>query len=208
VIGRLRGIVAERGDDGSCVIDVSGVGYEVFVPLGTMGRLPLPPEPVTLHVHTHVREDAFVLYGFATGEDRAAFRTLLSVAGVGPKMAISILSVLDARDLAIAVQRGDTARLRGIPGVGKKTTERLVLELKDKLPITPSNGNGTAAVTPIRSGRSPTWAPDQPLGLVTSALINLGFKPAEADRAVSAIAPQADGKALETLLREALSSLA
>jgi Holliday junction DNA helicase RuvA len=206
VIGRLRGVVAERGDDGSCVIDAGGVGYEVFVPLGTLGRLPLAPEPVTLHVHTHVREDAFVLYGFATLEDRAAFRTLLTVAGIGPKIAIGILSVLDARDLAAAVQRGDTARLRGIPGVGKKTTERLVLELKDKLPL--GGSNGSAVVTPIRSGRSATWAPDQPLGLVNSALINLGFKPAEADRAVSAIAPHADGKAIEMLLREALSTLA
>src|SRR5690349_9870494 len=135
MIGRVRGVVAERGEDGSCVIDVGGVGYEIFVPLGTLGRLPLPPAEVTLHVHTHVREDALVLYGFASLDDRAAFRTLLGVAGIGPKMAIAILSALDASELAAAVQSGDTARLRGIPGVGKKTTERLVLELKDKLPL-------------------------------------------------------------------------
>jgi holliday junction DNA helicase RuvA len=205
VIGRLRGIVVDRADDGSCVLDVAGVGYEVFVPLGTLGRLPSPPQETTLHVHTHVREDALVLYGFASTHDREAFRTLLTVAGIGPKIAIAILSVLDANELAAAVQRGDTARLRGIPGVGKKTTERLVLELKDKLTLAAAGaGNGGGARPAPRNG----YAADDPLGLVASALINMGFKPAEADRAVAHVAPAANGKPLETLLREALSSLA
>ena len=204
MIGRLRGVVAERGEDGSCVIDVAGVGYEVFVPLGTLGRLPAPPQETTLHVHTHVREDQLVLYGFASTHDREAFRTLLSVAGVGPKIAIGILSVLDANELAAAVQRGDTERLRGIPGVGKKTTERLVLELKDKLAIAAGAGSGAAPRPAARNG----YAANDPLGLVASALVNMGFKPVEADRAVAHVAPTADGKPIETLLREALSSLA
>jgi Holliday junction DNA helicase RuvA len=144
VIGRLSGVIVEQGGDGSCVLDVGGVGYEVFVPLRLVGRLPASA-PAVLHVHTHVREEAFTLYGFASLDDRAAFRILLGVSGVGPKLAMTVLSELSALELARAVARGDRARLEAISGVGKKTAARLLLELKDKLPASGLGENVPAA---------------------------------------------------------------
>jgi Holliday junction DNA helicase RuvA len=188
--------------DGSVVIDVQGVGYEVWVPLGSLGRLPLG-QPATLHVHTHVREDAFTLYGFATLDDRAAFRVLTSVSGIGPKLALSILSSLSAAELADAIQRGDKARFKGVSGVGVKLVSRLVLELKDKLDFArggPSTG--------VLSKPKPAEAFDGALGTVHAALMQMGFKPGEAEQAVQQIGPGADGKQAEQLLREALSVLA
>jgi Holliday junction DNA helicase RuvA len=198
VIGRLRGVVAERGNDGSCVLDVGGVGYELFVPLGALARLPAAPGEVTLHVHTHVREEAFVLYGFAEPEDRAAFRAVLGVSGVGPKMALALLSTLSAGELAAAIASEDKSRFKGIPGVGKKTIERLLLELKDKLP--------TITGAP-KAGRAPVVAGGNgALSAVASALVQMGYKPSEADRAVAKLADTKD-KPVEALLREALNAL-
>jgi Holliday junction DNA helicase RuvA len=203
VIGRLRGVIAERGIDGTVVVDVGGVGYELSVPLGALGRLPAPPEAITLHVHTHVREDQISLYGFVTAEDRAAFRTLLGVSSVGPKLAIGVLSHLDARALADAVVRQDAGRFKGIPGVGKKIADRLVLELRDKLGFLASatTANGTPSPIAIPS------APSGPLAQVGAALVTMGFKPSEADRALAAIGKSADGKTVDVLLREALAAL-
>lgn len=199
MIGRLRGTVVSVADDGSCVVDVGGVGYELFVPLGMLGRMPKPPEEATFEVHTHVREDAIVLYGFATPEDRAAFRTVLSVSGIGPKIALSILSSLRADELALAVSRGDAARFKGISGVGKKIVERLLLELRDKLPVSPIAPRPAPEVRPA--------PPSGPLHSVASALVQMGYKPSEAERAVARIeAPE--GKEVAALLREALSALA
>jgi len=202
VIGRLRGAVVERNPDGSCVLDVGGVGYEVFVPLGGMGALPEPPEPVTLHVHTHVREDAFVLYGFPSVADRDAFRTVLGVGGVGPKIALAILSALPAASLAQAIAAGDRAVFKGIPGVGKKTAERLLLELTDKIGAIASRATGPAALRPaatpaLRSG---------PLGTVAAALVQMGYKQAQAERAVAELG-EPEGRPVEELLRAALSQL-
>lgn len=200
MIGRLRGVVVERSLDGSVVLDVAGVGYEVFVPLGTLGRLPAN-EPVVLHVHTHVREDAFVLYGFATIDDRAAFRTLLGVSSIGPKVALAVLSHLDARALAQAIAREDKTVLTRIPGVGKKLVERMLLELKDKLAFLATGSSpGSVAVAP-----SPL--PTGPLQQTAAVLVSMGFRPQEADRAVAAIAKDAEGKPVEQLLREALSAV-
>lgn len=191
----------ERGLDGSAVLDVGGVGYEVFVPLGTLGKLAVAPETITLHIHTHVREDALILYGFASVEDRAAFRTLLGVSSVGPKLALSILSQLDARALAAAVASEDRTRFKGISGVGKKIVDRLVLELKDKLGFV-----SAGAAPPISSAtRSPSN--NAPLAQVASALVSMGWKPSEADRAVAAIGADAEGKSVDALLREALATL-
>ncbi|HEY6880282.1 MAG TPA: Holliday junction branch migration protein RuvA [Polyangiales bacterium] len=202
MIGRLTGTIVDEAGDGSVVLDVHGVGYEVWVPLGATGRLPAG-QPVTLHVHTHVREDAFVLYGFVTQNDRAAFRVLTSVSGIGPKLALSILSSMSAADLAEAIHRGDKARFKGVSGVGVKLVSRLVLELKDKLDF--ARGG---PVTGVVSKPKPTQAFDGPLGTVHAALMQMGFKPAEAEQAVQQIGREAEGKQPEQLLREALSVLA
>lgn len=205
MIGRLRGVIADRLPDGSCVVDVGGVGYEVFVPLGTLGRLAGPPEAVTLHVHTHVREDQLVLYGFGRAEDRTAFRTLLGISNIGPKSALAILSSLDARELASAIASQDKARLKGIPGVGKRTIDRLMLELKDKLSFVtaaaplPSKANGKRASAPSEASS---------LGTVTTLLVNMGFKPVEAERAVAKVAGDADDdESVESILKKALAQL-
>jgi Holliday junction DNA helicase RuvA len=207
VIGRLRGVIADRLPDGSCIVDVGGVGYEVFVPLGTLGKLPGAPEAVTLHVHTHVREDALVLYGFARAEDRTAFRTLLGISNVGPKLALAILSSMDARQLAAAIASQDKARFKGIPGVGKRTADRLLLELKDKLgfvtmaaatPAPKANGKAVAAMSD---------GDEKLLATVAELLVSMGFKPVEADRAVAAVAGESDGETVQTLMKKALAHL-
>lgn len=202
MIGRLRGrIIADEVD--GVVIDVGGVGYEVTVPIGTMGRVAADPNgEVLLFVHTHVREDQLSLFGFATDSDRTAFRTLLGVSSVGPKTAIAVLSVLPADELARAIAQKDVGKLTGVPGIGKKTAERLVLELRDKLAVT--------SAVPARPGATParptTTAPQAEL-LVT-ALVRMGYKTQEAERALSQLGPEAIEKPLSEALREALAILA
>src|SRR4249920_1506819 len=132
MIGRLSGRLAAKNPP-QVVVDVAGVGYEVDVPLSTFYNLPATGDPETLHTHLVVREDAHVLYGFATLEERAAFRKLIRISGVGARAALSVLSGLSVSDLAQAVTLQDTARLTKVPGIGKKTAERLLLELKGKL---------------------------------------------------------------------------
>jgi holliday junction DNA helicase RuvA len=203
VIGRLTGTIVDQTLDGACVIDVNGVGYEVFVPLGALGRLPAPPALTTLHVHTHIREDAFILYGFSSLTDRAAFRVLIGVTGIGPKLALGILSSMSAGELADAVGRGDKVRFKGVSGVGAKLVSRLLLELKDKLDF----ARGTAtSIAPSRAKPQPGF--DGALGTVHAALVQMGFKSVEAEQAVQKIGEHADGKQPEELLREALSVLA
>lgn len=204
MIGRLRGVIADRLPDGSSIVDVNGVGYEVFVPLGTLGRLPAPPEDVTLYVHTHVREDQLVLYGFARAEDRSAFRALLGISNVGPKLALAILGAMDARQLAAAIASQDKTRFQGIPGVGKRTVERLLLELKDKLGFV-----AAAVVMPAKAnGRGGPPSDAAPLAQVAALLINMGFKPTEAELAVASVAGESEQEpSVETLLRKALSRL-
>jgi Holliday junction DNA helicase RuvA len=134
MIGRLTGKVVAQEAEGAAVVDVGGVGYEVLVPLGTIGRAASDEGGrCTLYVHTHAREDALTLFGFATDADRLTFRTLIGVSNVGPRTALAILSTLPAEDLARAIAAKDLAKLTGIPGIGKKTAERLVLELRDRL---------------------------------------------------------------------------
>ncbi len=210
MIGRLKGLIVERAIDGTAVLDVSGVGYEVLVPLQSLARLPGPPAEVVLHIHTHVREDALQLFGFASTEDRAAFRTLLGVSSIGPKLALSILSHLDARSLAAAIAREDRKTLQGISGVGKKLVDRLILELKDKLGFVNSTTttitSGGTVLSPLTAGGS-TQGLSGPLAQVGSMLVSMGFRGVEADRAIAAIAKDADGKTVELLLREALASM-
>jgi holliday junction DNA helicase RuvA len=199
MIGRLSGRIVEDAADGTLVLDVAGVGYEVTVPLGTVGRLqPAESDGVTLFVHTHVREDAFLLYGFATREDRAAFRTLIGVSNIGPKIALNILGVMNAAELASVVGRGETAKLVALPGVGKKTAERIVLELKDKLHAAP--------VAPAQAPKS-SLTGGKP-ELLLSALTRMGYRPAEAERALTALGSRVEAAPLPDLVRDALALLA
>jgi Holliday junction DNA helicase RuvA len=200
VIGRLSGRVTDHAGDGSCVLDVAGVGYEVFVPVRNLGQLPLS-EPATLHVHTHVREDALVLFGFLSPEDRAAFRLLLTVSGVGPKLAMTVLSDLNARDLSQAIARGERTRLEAISGVGKKTAARLLLELKDKLPALGLKLD-PVVVRPTAPAQPPI---EDVVSQACDALTRLGFSRAQAEAAVMQLDAQA--LPLEQLLRRALATL-
>jgi Holliday junction DNA helicase RuvA len=197
MIGRLEGTVVEVPHDGTIVLDVAGVGYEVFVPLGTLTTL-RGGEALTVHVHTHAREDSLMLFGFATLEDKTAFRMLLGVSNVGPKLALAILGVLDAHRLAHAVAHEDRAALKGIPGVGKKTIERILLDLKDRLIVRSGAGAPVANVT------RPSTAPSGPLAGVVLALVQMGYKRAEAERAIEGLDPEED---LALSLRKALANL-
>jgi Holliday junction DNA helicase RuvA len=203
LIGRLTGKVVEEAGDGSLLLDVAGVGYEVAAPLGTLGRASTDAVgAVVLHVHTHVREDALSLYGFATADDKAAFRSLISVSNVGPKIALSILSALTASELALVVTRAETAKLTAVPGVGKKTAERLVLELKDKLSaLAQAHRLASAAATKAAPATSQAE-------LLLRALTGMGFRATEADRAVAALGTKVDSAPMGELVRDALAVLA
>jgi len=132
VIAHLRGKLAQK-DPARVIIDVNGVGYEVIVPLTTFSGLPEPGSEVSVDIHTHVREDVIALYGFSTRRERVIFEKLMTISGIGPKLAVTILSGGSVEDLVGAIRRADLARLTAIPGVGRKTAERIILELKDKL---------------------------------------------------------------------------
>ncbi len=203
MIGRLTGIVVDQDLDGVVVLDVSGVGYEVIVPAGTVGRaqaLAGDGAAVTLYVHTHVREDTLSLFGFATREDRLAFRTLIGVSNVGPRTAVGILSHLSAAELATAIRSKNAQPLLAAPGVGKRTAERLMLELRDKLDALAAPVGPEAAVRPAaRPGAVPAQ--------VVEALARMGFKPAEAERAVASLGPDAESGPVERVLRLALTAI-
>jgi Holliday junction DNA helicase RuvA len=176
------------------------VGYEVFVPAGARGRLGSEPgQSVTLFIHTHVREDALTLFGFAAAEDRAAFRALLKVSSIGPKLALAILGALSASDLQDAIARQDKTAFRGISGVGKKTVERILVDLRDKLDFAASTRTGVRLrAVPNATGTA--------CDTVVGALVQMGYKRSEAEAAVgSAIGTSEDD--VEGLLRAALSAL-
>ena len=192
MIAHLRGRILKKGTQ-EAVIDVSGVGYRVTIPLSTFYRLGDVGAEAALLIHTHVREDVLALYGFLTEEEQLLFERLLSVSGVGPKVALGILSGIEAPDLVEALRASDVARLTRIPGVGKKTAERLVLELKDKMP---------ARIAPPTA--SPGIASRDDL---LSALVHLGYSRPEAERGVDkALREGKDGR-FEDLLRRSLQVL-
>ncbi len=195
MIARLSGTLLETGD-AWVILDVHGVGYLVHVSALTLASLPARGEPVTLRIHTHVREDALDLFGFAGEDEEAVFRALIDMKGVGPRAAVNILGGIDARELAQAVAAGDVVRLTKVPGVGKKTAERLVVELRDKLVALARAG-----------GKAQAAAPADALEQLRAALVNLGYKPPQAEAAVEALRDEAEGKALDVLLREALKRL-
>ena len=218
MIGRLRGTVIAEEGEGIVIIDVGGVGYEVSTPLGTLGRAGSSAisgsageaRAVTLFIHTHVREDAFVLFGFASDIDREAFRILIGVSSVGPKTAIGILSALPGPELSRAIAAKDLGKLTTISGIGKKTAERLLLELRDKLPAAPdgggaSGGPSTATTTAGKSGKTPR-SPNAEL--LARALVNLGFKNTEAERAVTTLESRLETTPIAELIKESLALLA
>ena len=200
MIAALTGTLVGKSPQ-SLILDVHGVGYEVFTSLQTYYRLPEPKETVHLHIHTHVREDALNLYGFLGSEEKAAFLFVTSVSGIGPRLALALLSGLTVRELASAIRASDAKRLCAVPGVGQKTAARLILELQDKM--------ATLAATeaPASAAREPAaTAADDAL----SALVNLGYQPAAAREAIRQIeqsAPPGGMLPVEALLREALRRL-
>jgi Holliday junction DNA helicase RuvA len=175
MIGRISGLLLEKFPP-LVLVDVQGVGYEIDVPMSTFYNLPATGEPVTLHIHLVVREDAHLLYGFQTEAERQAFRQLVKVSGIGARTALALLSGLSVSDLRQAVAGQDSGRLVKIPGIGKKTAERLLLELRDKL------GQVTAAVGPAdATGAAP---PSTSQSDVLNALLSLGYNDREANWAV------------------------
>lgn len=196
MIGLLTGNVIHEEPTGALILDVRGVGYELACPVGTRGRAQEREGALTLHVHTNLRQDALELFGFCSGDERTTFRQLISIPNVGPKLAISILSSLPSLELAEAIEREDKVRLSKIPGVGKKTAERLVLELRGKLKR-----------PALHSSSVHQPAPDLSAKLV-SALVGLGYKPNEAERAAVALAEETSTRDLAVLIRKALAFLA
>ena len=200
MIGRLRGTLAEKHPP-FLILDVGGVGYEVEVPMTTLYRLPSVGEPLTLHTHLVVREDAQLLYGFAEKREREFFRELIRLNGVGPKLALALMSGLEVDELVRCVQAGDTSTLVKVPGVGKKTAERLLVELKDRFKAWETLPGMTglviepSSVSPVSSAESDAL----------SALISLGYKPQDASRAVAAV--KEDGLSSEEMIRRALKGM-
>lgn len=203
MIGRLKGEVVSE-EPPLVTLDVQGVGYEVHVPAGALGRAQRDSERVELWVHTVVRADALELFGFAADTERRIFRLLIQVPNVGPRTALGVMSALSTQELGQAIRDSNTARLTKVPGVGKKTAERLVLELKDKLALEGLD-HDLAPERPQATAGSER--PSEARTRLLSALTNMGYRPAEAERAVQALGPRVGAEPLGDLLREALASL-
>lgn len=195
MIARLNGTISEKHPN-RIIVDVNGVGYDVLVPLSTFYGLGEAGAGVTLRVHTHVREDVIALYGFATALEQDLFERLMTVSGIGPKLALAVLSGIDPAELVRAIRSQDVARLTRIPGVGKKTAERIGLELKDRLPQ-------TAAA----AGADAVEESDELKADLLSALLNLGYNRAVADKAVDAAVKKSPQANFETLLRDVLRGM-
>lgn len=203
MIGKLKGVVDEIGDD-HLILDVHGVGYLVYAPARVLQGLPGRGEAAVLHIETLVREDMIRLYGFSSASEKAWFQLLMTVQGVGAKVALAALGVMKASELANAVALGDTAQIARAPGIGKRVAERIVTELKSKAPAFASVDAGTIAAAQQASAAVPTAVGD-----AVSALVNLGYQPAQASAAVAAAAKSAgEGAEAATLIRLGLKELA
>ena len=196
MIARLKGTLAEKTPN-RLTVDVGGVGYDVLVPLSTFYGIGEPGAPVALRIHTHVREDVIALYGFASALEQDLFERLISISGIGPKLALAVLSGIDPGELVRAIRTQDVARLTRIPGVGKKTAERIGLELKDRLPLGPSAGGPADAAAPGDDLRSD----------LLSALTNLGYKGQVAEKAVDTAIKKTPDGTFEGLLRDILRGM-
>jgi holliday junction DNA helicase RuvA len=194
MIAHLRGTLLSKRPN-QAIVEAHGVGYDVAISVPTFSEMPAAGAEVALHIHTHVREDALSLYGFLRLSEKQLFEKLLTVSGIGPKLAITILSGMPADEMVGAIRSGDLARLTRIPGIGKKTAERMVLELRDKLPATTGAAAETSAAmaTPVEED-------------VVSALVNLGYQRAAAEKALQTVRGKS-AQTFELLFREALGSL-
>ncbi|HUH66334.1 MAG TPA: Holliday junction branch migration protein RuvA [Syntrophales bacterium] len=201
MIALINGLLIHKATS-SVIVDAGGVGYRVFVPLTTFYALPDISKPVTLHVHTHVRSDAINLFGFGTGREKEVFELMLSVSGIGPRLAMNILSGISAEELAKAVSDGNLSRLVSIPGVGRKTAERMILELKEKM---------------VKLGESEIvgggGSDEKGFGIIRddalSALVNLGYKTNRAKEVLDKIvAESSESLSIDVLLKRALKILA
>jgi holliday junction DNA helicase RuvA len=192
VIAQISGTLAQKAP-GELIVDVGGVGYQVFIPLNVFYRLPEIGARVTLYIHTHLREDALQLFGFQEATEKQVFLLLNSVAGIGPKLAINILSGIAADELTQAIKEGDQLRLVSIPGVGKKLAERMIVELRDKF----ATFQAQVTETPVASNGSELMQD------AVSALVNLGYRKAEVEKSVLDTI-QAGNITLEEVIKEAL----
>lgn len=198
MIALLRGTLIDKNPS-RLIVDTAGVGYDVQVPLSTFYVLGEPGTPVTLRIHTHVREDVIALYGFATPLELTLFERLIAINGIGPKLALAVLSGIEPADLIRAIRTQDVARLTAIPGIGKKTAERIGLELKDRLP-------------PALQAAGPESAPvtrpeDQLREDLLSALLNLGYQRPVAEKAIDAVLRKSASTGFESSLRDVLRGL-
>ena len=194
MIAHLRGrLLAKRPNQ--VVVETAGVGYDVTISVPTFSDLPAPGADVALHIHTHVREDMFALYGFLRPSEKLLFEKLITVSGIGPKLAITILSGMAADEMVGAIRGNDVARLTRIPGIGKKTAERMVLELRDKLP---EAGSMTVPTVSTMSGTEED---------VLSALVNLGYQRAAAEKVLAVAVKDGDAKSFDQMFRAVLSRL-
>ena len=197
MIARLKGTLAEKAPN-RLTVDVGGVGYDVLVPLSTFYGIGETGADVALRIHTHVREDVIALYGFATALEQDLFERLISISGIGPKLALAVLSGIDPGDLVRAIRAQDVARLTRIPGVGKKTAERIGLELKDRLPqAAPSAGGQPAGAVPGEDLRND----------LLSALTNLGYNHQVAEKAIGSALKKAPDTSFELVLRDILRGM-
>lgn len=193
MIAHLRGTLLTKHPN-QVVVETGGVGYEVNISIPTFSEMPGNGSEVALHIHTHVREDLIALYGFFRPAEKELFEKLMSVSGIGAKLAITILSGIAADDLAAAIRGNDVVRLTRIPGIGKKTAERMVLELRDKVPET----RGISTSVPAMSGTEED---------VLSALMNLGYQRALAEKALAAVSRDGAGASFDAMFRRTLASL-
>jgi len=198
VIAHLRGRISEKHPN-RVIVDVNGVGYDVFIPLSTFYGLGEAGAEIALRIHTHVREDALLLFGFATLVEQELFERLIGVSGIGPRVALAVLSGIEPDELIRAIERGDLARLTAIPGVGKKTSERIVLELKDRLPHARAGAVLGGAAEPA----APALHDD-----VLSALVNLGYHRPLAEKAAASAVKALPDAGFERTLKQALRELA
>lgn len=201
MIGRLRGILVEKQPP-FIIVDVSGIGYELEVPMTTLYQLPETNQEIIIHTHLVVREDAQLLYGFYAKREREFFRELIRLNGVGPKLALALMSGLEVDEMIQCIHAEDTSRLMKVPGVGKKTAERLLVELRDRL----KTWERIPSIAPLVAETAQISMPMSAENDAVSALVSLGFKPQEASKAVSAIFEE--GLTSEELIRRALKGMA